>query len=132
MGSSLPDYPDFSQPSQPAGSESPKSDRSGPAGDPIAPPPRDPFDPPYDRRVRAYEAIDVPPVPTSRRRPERRWKYALLVLLTLATTTLAGAQHYAGFDVDFGNAPPDLTPTESRLNGLWSSLPILAILGAHD
>ena len=132
MGSSLPDYPDFSQPSRPAGSESPSYDRPDPAGEQIVPPPRDPFDPPYYRALRAYEQLEVPPVPATRRRPERRWKYAVLLLLTFATTTLAGAQFYAGFYLDFGNRPLDLTPAEFYLNGFWYSLSILAILGAHE
>src|SRR5439155_27109263 len=126
------EYPDLSQPSRPAGSESPSYDRPDPAGEQIVPPPRDPFDPPYYRALRAYEQLEVPPVPATRRRPERRWKYAVLLLLTFATTTLAGAQFYAGFYLDFGNRPLDLTPAEFYLNGFWYSLSILAILGAHE
>ena len=64
MGSSLPDHADLPQPSQPAGSESTSYDRSDAAPDQtdqIVPPPRDPFDPPFDRPVRAYEPLEVPP-----------------------------------------------------------------------
>jgi hypothetical protein len=133
MGSSLPDYADFSQPSRPAGSESPGDDRSDQAPvDPLLPPPRDPFDPPYDRPVRAYEQVSVQPLAVARRRPERRWKYAVLFLLTFATTTLAGAKFYAGFALDFGNRPLDLTAAQFYVNGFWYSLSILAILGAHE
>jgi membrane-associated protease RseP (regulator of RpoE activity) len=135
MGSSLPDHADLPQPSQPAGSESTSYDRSDAAPDQtdqIVPPPRDPFDPPFDRPVRAYEPLEVPPLTAARRRPERRWKYAILFLLTFATTTLAGAQFYAGFELDFGNGPLDLTRAQFYLNGFWYSLSILAILGAHE
>lgn len=75
----------------------------------------------------------VPPLPLgSRHRPERRWKFALLFLLTLVTTTLAGGLHYAGFVLDFGNSQVDFSDQALYLNGLWYSLSILAILGAHE
>jgi membrane-associated protease RseP (regulator of RpoE activity) len=59
------------------------------------------------------------------------WKHVLLFLLTLATTTLVGAEHYAAFLAEF-------TPKEIQfdghllLKGLWYSLTILTVLGAHE
>ena len=72
----------------------------------------------------------VSPVPPSRR--QRPWRHIILFLLTVATTTLVGAEHFAGFQVDFGNRRLDLTVLEFWLNGLWYSGSILAILGAHE
>jgi membrane-associated protease RseP (regulator of RpoE activity) len=63
---------------------------------------------------------------------DRRWLHALLLLLTIASTTLAGVGHYLSYQSDF-------TPTQlPRLSigliasGLWYSLTILAILGCHE
>jgi membrane-associated protease RseP (regulator of RpoE activity) len=59
------------------------------------------------------------------------WKHVLLFLLTLATTTLVGANHYAAFLAEFRNA--DIAFSWQILaGGLWYSLTILAILGAHE
>ena len=68
----------------------------------------------------------------SRPAPERRGKHLLLLLLTFVTTTVAGGGHYAAYSLDFGATPLQLTSTELYLNGLWYSLSILAILGAHE
>jgi membrane-associated protease RseP (regulator of RpoE activity) len=62
---------------------------------------------------------------------DRVWVHVLLFLATLLTTTWVGAGHYAGWLADF-------RPEEYRLDwpmlvrGLWYSLTILAILGAHE
>ena len=88
--------------------------------------------PPYDLPDLEYPppAADVRPNPPRRR--EQRWKHLLLLVLTLVTTTLAGGWHYAGFALDFGTGRIDITSAELYLNGLWYSLSILAILGAHE
>lgn len=72
----------------------------------------------------------VPSVPPQRRQPS--WRHLILFLLTVVTTTLAGADHFASFYLDFGNRPLDLSTPEYILNGLWYSASILAILGAHE
>jgi membrane-associated protease RseP (regulator of RpoE activity) len=59
------------------------------------------------------------------------WKHVLLFLLTLATTTLVGALHYAAFVSEFRRHPVTLDWT-LLLHGLWYSLTILGILGAHE
>ena len=58
----------------------------------------------------------------------RKWLHALLFLLTLFTTTYVGALHYLSYASDFGrrNAHANL------VDGLWYSLTIIAILGAHE
>jgi membrane-associated protease RseP (regulator of RpoE activity) len=65
-------------------------------------------------------------------RPDWRWRHIVLFVLTVVTTTLVGANHYAGFYLDFVNRPLDLSAGEYYLNGLWYSVSILAILGAHE
>jgi membrane-associated protease RseP (regulator of RpoE activity) len=59
------------------------------------------------------------------------WKHVLLFLLTLTTTTLVGANHYAAFLSEFS---PKHIPFDGHLllSGLWYSFTILGILGAHE
>lgn len=63
---------------------------------------------------------------------DRIWLHVLLLVLTLVTTTLAGAEHWLSFRQDFliGTARPPLT--ELILQGFWYSGTILAILGCHE
>lgn len=80
---------------------------------------------------------DVPPLgsdyaSSAAFRRQRPWRHIVLFLLTLATTTLVGAEHFASFYVDFGSRAPDLSPWQFFSNGLWYSASILAILGAHE
>jgi membrane-associated protease RseP (regulator of RpoE activity) len=56
----------------------------------------------------------------------------VLFLLTVFTTTLVGGSHYEAFANDFGSGRIDLTSASLYLNGLWYSVSILAILGAHE
>jgi membrane-associated protease RseP (regulator of RpoE activity) len=65
-------------------------------------------------------------------RPRRPWRHIVLFLLTVATTTFVGAEHFASFYLDFGNRPADLSTAQFILNGFWYSGSILAILGAHE
>jgi membrane-associated protease RseP (regulator of RpoE activity) len=59
------------------------------------------------------------------------WKHVLLFLLTLATTTLVGAEHYAAFLSEF--TPKDIQFDGALLlRGFWYSLTILTVLGAHE
>jgi membrane-associated protease RseP (regulator of RpoE activity) len=80
---------------------------------------------------RVEERLVLPTYPVARRR-ERKWKYALLLLATLASTTVAGSCHYAAFSWDFVQRPLDLSTFQLFANGLWYSLSILAILGVHE
>ena len=85
----------------------------------------DPSESPYVSPL-AY----VSPVPLER--PRHSWRHIVLFLLTVATTTFVGAEHFASFYLDFGNRDPDLSTWQFMLNGLWYSASILAILGAHE
>ena len=69
------------------------------------------------------------PLPRRRQPP---WRHLVLFLLTIATTMLVGADHFASFHLDFGNRSLDLSTPQFLLNGLWYSVSILAILGAHE
>ena len=105
---------------------------SGPPGpSPVVPvlPPVDPDD--------RYDEFVPPPLPP---RHGKLWVQATLLAATVATTTLAGACHYASFSVDFskltangGQLPPEIVwDPMFYLRGLWYSLTILAILGVHE
>jgi membrane-associated protease RseP (regulator of RpoE activity) len=63
---------------------------------------------------------------------DKVWRHVLLFVLTIATTTLAGALHYASFVSDFDSSTPALSATSFLLHGLWYSGTILAILGCHE
>jgi hypothetical protein len=76
------------------------------------------------------EPIYVPPVMPPRREPRAR--YVVLFLLTLATATLTGAEHYASFITQLGAVDLRLSLPALLLRGLWYSVGVLAILGAHE
>jgi len=62
---------------------------------------------------------------------DRVWLHVLLLVLTVATTTIAGMGHYLAFRADFLPGPGELSV---RLigPGLYYSVTILAILGCHE
>jgi membrane-associated protease RseP (regulator of RpoE activity) len=60
------------------------------------------------------------------------WRYLALFLLTILTTTAAGATHYEAYVIGFSGVPTSLTWAELFVRGLWYSVPILAILGTHE
>jgi membrane-associated protease RseP (regulator of RpoE activity) len=66
------------------------------------------------------------------RPPERVWKYVALFVLTLLTTTLVGIDHYASFLSGFRSIDLPFSLWQLAIRGLWYSLSILAILGAHE
>lgn len=80
------------------------------------------------RDVFAY----VPRLGSRPLRPERRWRHVVLFLLTIVTTTYVGGFHYAAFAQGFGTAGLGLSAAPLFLHGLWYSVSILAILGAHE
>jgi len=63
---------------------------------------------------------------------DRRWLHALLLLLTIASTTLMGTGHYESFASDFGANSVSLGWPALAVRGLWYSGTILAILGCHE
>ena len=68
---------------------------------------------------------------TPRRFQDRVWLHALLLALTVVTTTVTGLGHYASFLSDFG-ANRVSAGWASIGYGAWYSATILAILGAHE
>src|SRR6187200_2805220 len=67
------------------------------------------------------------------RPPERVWRHVVLFLLTVVTTTLVGADRYASFYLGFRTAVElPFSFWELIVRGLWYSVSILAILGAHE
>lgn len=63
---------------------------------------------------------------------DRLWLHWLLFALTLVTTTLVGADHYAGFLSDFNRSPVTLGWQHLLPRGFWYSGTILLILGTHE
>lgn len=84
----------------------------------------------WDPTTGAYVAEPAPP----RRIGSRPWVHLLLLVLTLLTTTLAGASFYANYITAIGTRPlPAGTTLWSLwLGGLWFSVPALLILGSHE
>ena len=76
------------------------------------------------------ELTYTPPAQEPRRDP--LWRYVVLFLLTVYTTTAAGAGHYLSFYLGFGGGFNPFTRLELMERGLWYSVPILAILGCHE
>ena len=76
--------------------------------------------------------VFIPPTPSYRLRREPMWRYVVLFVLTLASTTQAGGLHYASFLIAFSQLIPAIPFGILMLHGLWYSLSILAILGCHE
>lgn len=79
--------------------------------------------------------LPVPPPPVDPASPLRRWLvHGGCLLATFVVTTFFGGWHYVGFLTDVGQAPPVLPLTGARFwfGGLWFSVSVLAILGAHE
>jgi membrane-associated protease RseP (regulator of RpoE activity) len=67
--------------------------------------------------------------------PRRRERYrlqALLFVATLLTTTVVGADHWLAFQDDLGARHVHAGLGLLAVEGLWYSLTLLAILGAHE
>jgi membrane-associated protease RseP (regulator of RpoE activity) len=74
----------------------------------------------------------IPVAPPPR---ESTWRHAALFVLTVITTTLVGAGHFAAFNQGFdgkGASQANLWDPSFYAGGLWYSLTILAILGCHE
>jgi membrane-associated protease RseP (regulator of RpoE activity) len=63
---------------------------------------------------------------------DRVWLHGLLLGLTIVTTTLAGANHYAAFQSDFVDRAIRMPLSMLLVHGFWYSGTILAILGCHE
>jgi membrane-associated protease RseP (regulator of RpoE activity) len=87
--------------------------------------------------VSEYPGSGLVPPPEAAWRPrpkfqDRRWLHALLLLLTIGTTTLVGANHYAAFLSDFEARDLPMSLGALMIRGCWYSVTILAILGCHE
>jgi len=78
----------------------------------------------------ARETVYVMPAP--RRPPHSPWRYVLLFLLTVVTTTFWGMEHYQSFVEEFGDTELPFWTWQLAVRGFWYSGSILAILGAHE
>ena len=79
--------------------------------------------------------LAAPPPPTDRTSGLRRWLvHGGCLFATFLATTFFGGWHYAAFLADFGQPPPSLTHSDPEfwLGGLWFSISVLGILGAHE
>jgi membrane-associated protease RseP (regulator of RpoE activity) len=68
---------------------------------------------------------------TRRKFQDRRWLHLTLFVLTLASTTLMGVDHFLAYASDFGRNPV-VVSTAVIPQGLWYSATVLIILGAHE
>jgi len=84
------------------------------------------------RPISEEPAVLIPPTPSYRLRREPLWRYIILFVLTVISTTQAGGFHYASFIVAFSEQVPNFPLGSLLLHGLWYSLSILAILGCHE
>ena len=74
-----------------------------------------------------------PGAPRPRRRfQDRRGLHLILLLLTVVSTTLAGAVHYDSYLSVFEQRDVLASDAGLIVGGAWYSLTILAILGAHE
>ncbi len=83
----------------------------------------------------ADSVLPVPPLALPRPSGIRRWLTpGGCLLATFLATTFFGGWHYLGFMADSGQAPLALTYADPAfwLAGLWFSVSVLAILGAHE
>ncbi len=70
---------------------------------------------------------NIPPRPR-----DRVWLHVLLFVLTIGTTVVVGAGHYASFIGDLGAGDVDMTLGQLLVRGAWYAGTILAILGTHE
>src|SRR5262245_62024230 len=84
------------------------------------------------RPVPEQPPVFVPPTPSYRLRREPVWRYVILFVLTVLSTTQAGGLHYVSFTTAFSDQIPRMPVVSLLLHGLWYSLSILAILGCHE
>jgi membrane-associated protease RseP (regulator of RpoE activity) len=90
-------------------------------------------DPGYPGNAFPLEPFDASfaPPPRPRKFQSRLWLHALLLLLTIGSTTMAGALHYASFISEF-SARPIEWHWGLLLQGFWYSGTLIGILGAHE
>lgn len=63
---------------------------------------------------------------------DRVWVNVALLALTFVTTTWTGIDHWLSFDANFRLPAGPIDLVGAAIHGLWYSVTILAILGAHE
>jgi membrane-associated protease RseP (regulator of RpoE activity) len=63
---------------------------------------------------------------------DRVWLHVVLFVLTIASTTNAGAGYYASYATDLLQRPLTLSAGQLALHALWYSVAVLLILGCHE
>jgi membrane-associated protease RseP (regulator of RpoE activity) len=79
--------------------------------------------------------LDPTPVVVWLPRPkfqDRVWLHVLLFALTIATTTLAGVDHWLSYTFTLADPLPTSLSLGLVAHGLWFSATVLAILGCHE
>jgi membrane-associated protease RseP (regulator of RpoE activity) len=81
----------------------------------------------------SHDSFDLPRAVTAPEPPrDRVWLHVLLLLLTLATAAVTGANSYANYITDIGQRAYRGPLSALWIQGLWYTIPALAILGAHE
>ena len=80
----------------------------------------------------AFEPVYVPRLGSPPHQPQRTWRHLVLFVLTVLTTSYAGGYHYLAYQQGFDLQAITVSTTTLLLTGLWYSVSILAILGAHE
>jgi membrane-associated protease RseP (regulator of RpoE activity) len=96
----------------------------------VAYPPQQPGFPGTTYPLEPFDDSFAPPS-RPRKFQSRWWLHGLLLVLTIVSTTIAGAEHYASFVSQFGAQPVRLS-WGLLFQGFWYSGTLLAILGAHE
>lgn len=83
--------------------------------------------------IEPFEPFDTAAIrpPRPRKFQSRLWLHVVLLLLTVLTSTAAGACHYAAFTSEFERRAVTID-WSLLLHGFWYSGTLLAILGAHE
>jgi membrane-associated protease RseP (regulator of RpoE activity) len=63
---------------------------------------------------------------------DRVWLHVLLLLLTIASTTLVGIDHYLCYQANYLPLTAPAFSPRLVVTGLWYSVTVLAILGCHE
>jgi membrane-associated protease RseP (regulator of RpoE activity) len=93
-------------------------------------PPDEPGHPGTAFPIEPFDASFAFPV-RRRKFQSRLWLHVVLLVLTIASTTLVGALHYASFLEEFSSRRVAIDWTVV-FRGLWYSGTLLGILGAHE
>ena len=101
-----------------------------------------PSEPPPQPELQWADADYSPAVPPAepawerKRFQHRYWVHALLLVITIVTTTAVGGLHYLSFLSDFGSRSVDVSGSALASyiwrDGWWYSATLLLILGAHE